>query len=841
MKSIYKITLTIFVFLVFGTANAFAATAPTFDNAPATNITTTSATLNGSFQANGASTTNIRFEYGTTPLLGSVTPYTPYTTASGTVNVSITGLTPGTQYFFRIMGNTTSGVAFAQTVFNFTTTAVVTPSVMTTPATAVSQTTATMNGYFDTNGLDSQVWFEYGTDAALSTPVWTTKTSESAGTNGSFSIPVTGLSMNTKYYFRAVGQNTAGVKRATTVLSFTTNSAATSPCSVTGFTADSASVPSGSTTILHWTTSNCTTGTIDNGVGTVAPVASGSITTPIITNTTTFTLTAHDTAGNNSNGTVTVGVNGTGGSNCAITSFSAAAWTVSYSSNATLYWNTTGNCVNSIDNSIGNVGAYGTVLTSPLYTTTTFTLSARDTATNITQTRQIIIGVTNNGNTTSSCSITSFNSGLSAVTNGGSTTLSWSTYGCDHTSLSSSNGYYANQYQPTSGTLSTGNLSGTTTFTLYAYGNSSTQQSITVNVIGGQYSYTYACSDGVDNDGDGLIDYPADPGCISPYDNDEYNASSSYNNYNYNYNYNSNYTQTGGSETAITTMPTNVGATSARLNGLLTNVTTLFTATFEYGTTDSLGSMTGWQNLNPTAYTDVYTTIQTVPNTTYYYRIVGQFGSRMVRGSIMSFTTAASDTTTYASGSSDNTSGGSNTSSGSMAATGVTLKLSNKADIVHVDDTIEYQIDYANNTNKAIKDATITIVLPQGFTVKQTTQGVMLNPTSVSIPVGTLAAGQTGTVYMQATVDKSVATSETLVTNGTLAYTLPNGTHDSAVGYVLNHAQSQTIFAGFTLGSGFFPTTIFGWFITIIIILIIILIARRIARTNTGGGHGAHH
>lgn len=30
-----------------------------------------------------------------------------------------------------------------------------------------------------------------------------------------------------------------------------------------------------------------------------------------------------------------------------------------------------------------------------------------------------------------------------------------------------------------------------------------------------------ACSDGIDNDGDGKIDYPADPGCSSPVDNDE--------------------------------------------------------------------------------------------------------------------------------------------------------------------------------------------------------------------------------------------------------------------------------------------------------------------------------
>lgn len=33
----------------------------------------------------------------------------------------------------------------------------------------------------------------------------------------------------------------------------------------------------------------------------------------------------------------------------------------------------------------------------------------------------------------------------------------------------------------------------------------------------------YQCSDGVDNDGDGLVDYPNDPGCSSSSDDDEYN------------------------------------------------------------------------------------------------------------------------------------------------------------------------------------------------------------------------------------------------------------------------------------------------------------------------------
>jgi hypothetical protein len=82
----------------------------------------------------------------------------------------------------------------------------------------------------------------------------------------------------------------------------------------------------------------------------------------------------------------------------------------------------------------------------------------------------------------------------------------------------------------------------------------------------------------------------------------------------------------------------------------------------------------------------------------------------------------------------------------------------------------------------------------------------------------------------------------TLVTNGTLSYTYPNGTRDSTIGFVLNHAGGSSFLGGFTLGTGFFPTTVLGWFMTILIILALILIIRRIVKgQDAGHGHGGHH
>lgn len=38
---------------------------------------------------------------------------------------------------------------------------------------------------------------------------------------------------------------------------------------------------------------------------------------------------------------------------------------------------------------------------------------------------------------------------------------------------------------------------------------------------GDDLEYEFECNDGVDNDGGTFIDYPADPQCISSYDDDE--------------------------------------------------------------------------------------------------------------------------------------------------------------------------------------------------------------------------------------------------------------------------------------------------------------------------------
>jgi trimeric autotransporter adhesin len=87
-----------------------AAAAPTVTSASASNLLTTTATLNGSINPNGADTT-YRFEYGTTAAYGSKTATVDAGsgTAAVQVSASLTGLKPDTAYLFRLVATNSSG------------------------------------------------------------------------------------------------------------------------------------------------------------------------------------------------------------------------------------------------------------------------------------------------------------------------------------------------------------------------------------------------------------------------------------------------------------------------------------------------------------------------------------------------------------------------------------------------------------------------------------------------------------------------------------------------------------------------------------------------------------
>ena len=142
MKNNLKTTLVVGLFAlagIFSGASSAFATNPTITTLPANPIASSSATLNASWNGNGASTTTVWFKYGTNPLMTSTTPTTAYTTASGTHTANIS-VVPGTTYYFQAVG---AGDGFGTgATLQFTVPALQAPTVLTLPAISITSTGA---------------------------------------------------------------------------------------------------------------------------------------------------------------------------------------------------------------------------------------------------------------------------------------------------------------------------------------------------------------------------------------------------------------------------------------------------------------------------------------------------------------------------------------------------------------------------------------------------------------------------------------------------------------------------------------------------------------------------
>jgi hypothetical protein len=99
------------------------AQAPVATTTPATNVTSTTATLNGSVTPNQNDTTYY-FEYGTTTEYGTQTPTQGPQTGNATKDVSadVSGLAPSTLYHYRLVAMNSSGTSFGSDA-TFTTSA----------------------------------------------------------------------------------------------------------------------------------------------------------------------------------------------------------------------------------------------------------------------------------------------------------------------------------------------------------------------------------------------------------------------------------------------------------------------------------------------------------------------------------------------------------------------------------------------------------------------------------------------------------------------------------------------------------------------------------------------
>ena len=201
---------------------AFTGQKPSATAQSATNITTTSATLNGIVNSNSLNTTII-FQYGTTLSYGdSVNASQSTATGSLPISVSgeITGLLPGTAYHFRVKTENTMGVIYSEDQsYN---TLGLAPECTSTSATNIRYNLATINGLVNPNFLLTTVSFEWGTTTEYGNSVPAIQNPEVGDALVNVSAILNGLLPGTTYHFKVKAENELGVTYSND-LTFITN------------------------------------------------------------------------------------------------------------------------------------------------------------------------------------------------------------------------------------------------------------------------------------------------------------------------------------------------------------------------------------------------------------------------------------------------------------------------------------------------------------------------------------------------------------------------------------------------------------------------------------------
>jgi hypothetical protein len=194
-----------------GAAQAQAGSAPTATSAPASSITHTSATLNGSVNPNGAEVTGCEFKYGGTIFYEKSTPCSS-SPGSGespvAVSASVTGLTPGKTYYYVVVATNAfgTGESVKQSFMTLSS-----PTATTTMAGGITQTEATLKGLVNPNGEQVTACnLEYGETTSYGASVPCNPSPGAGEQNVFVSGTVMGLSVNKTYHFRVVASSAGG-------------------------------------------------------------------------------------------------------------------------------------------------------------------------------------------------------------------------------------------------------------------------------------------------------------------------------------------------------------------------------------------------------------------------------------------------------------------------------------------------------------------------------------------------------------------------------------------------------------------------------------------------------
>lgn len=290
---------------------------------------------------------------------------------------------------------------------------------------------------------------------------------------------------------------------------------------------------------------------------------------------------------------------------------------------------------------------------------------------------------------------------------------------------------------------------------------------------------------------------------------------------------------------AISTIATGVTTNSVTLNGItIINAGGNGNAWFEYGLTTALGMVTPNQSVGTGTNNVSRQILGLSPRTTYYYRIVVQNSRGTSAGDIKFFTTtgfapAPTAPTTNTGTTKPTTPAVVTTTTSSTTFLG--LEIDSNLDKVAVGDIVTFTVSYKNVSGKDLKNITLRVELPKEMSFRKTTLGDYSKSNhSVLVSVLEMPKGIKGEFIIIAEVLKDAANQNILVASLEGVHNHPNieGAQVNSVNYAIMEVErgnSNLTASTFSLGK-FFPTSVLGWLLIVLIIFLIILIARKISR-----------
>jgi hypothetical protein len=204
MRRIAKLSAVVLAVSAVVSGVALAASSPTVATGSSSNATNTSVVLHAIVNPNGSSA-GYQFNYGPTSAYGLST--TTRSAGGGSKPVSVqttlTGLTPGTVYDYRVVALNKSGAGIGANL-TFKTTGAPPAGVVTGPAAAVGKSIATLTGDIDPEGAVTTWVFQYGLSTNYGAQTNPPLSLAATTTPVAVSLPLAGLEPGTVFHFRLV-------------------------------------------------------------------------------------------------------------------------------------------------------------------------------------------------------------------------------------------------------------------------------------------------------------------------------------------------------------------------------------------------------------------------------------------------------------------------------------------------------------------------------------------------------------------------------------------------------------------------------------------------------------